>query len=373
MKAMILAAGKGTRLHPVTEDIPKPMIPLVGSRLLDRVISKLAVQGFKDIAINSAHLGNKIMDTYGNGKQLGVDLLHSYEGGTLDGGLLPAPLGSAGGMRQIQQQYHYFDKDFAVVCGDAYFDFDLKGAMAEHRRSGAVATVLVKEMPEETLTNYGVVQYNERGDVQSFQEKPKAGTAHSNMINTGIYLFSPEVFDFIPKTGEYDIGSQLLPDLVAKGVKFIAVEAKGSWLDVGKLQDIHISTQAILRMETDIRPTPLRYRRHIWVDKSAVIDPLRIVFRGELFVDSGAIVEDGAVFDGTCTVARNCVVRKGAILRRTQILGAHLEIPAGLCLENKIVTDSYVISTDGSFVTLSEAGIKDARAISQDSRVQRVG
>ncbi len=373
MKAMILAAGKGTRLHPVTEQTPKPMIPLVGPRLLDRVIGKLADQGFRDIAINSAHLGHRIMDTYANGAQLGVNLLHSFEGGAIGGDLMPAPLGSAGGMRQIQQTHGFFDTDFAVVCGDAYFDFDLEAAMQAHCRSRAVATVVVKAMPEDVLCNYGVVDYDENGNVQSFQEKPAVGDARSNMINTGIYIFSPEVFEYIPEAGEYDIGSQLLPDLVKQGVKFIATETEGTWLDVGKIKDIHASTAAILRLETDIRPTRNRYRQFMWINESAVIDPGKVILRGEVFVDSGAIVENGAILDGTSTVGRNCVVRKNAVLRRTQILGSHLEIPEGLRLENKIVTDGYVISEDGSFITREAAGIKDTRAVSQSMKFRRVG
>lgn len=373
MKAMILAAGKGTRLHPITTDTPKPMIPLLGQRLLDRVIASLAEHGFKDIAINSAHLGDRLMDTYGNGEHLGVNLLHSYEGGRVDDELMPAPLGSAGGMRQVQNVYNFFDEDFAVVCGDAYFEFDLAKAMADHRKHKALATVLVKEMPTETLSNYGVVVSDEAGQVTSFQEKPAPGTALSNMINTGIYIFNREIFNHIPKTGEYDIGGQLLPDLVEKGVNFRSHTVDGAWLDVGKLEDLHTATATILRNETRIRPSARRFRQATWINDSAVVDPARIISRGELFIDNGAIVENKAMFDGTCTVGRNCIVRSGAVLRRSQIIGTHIEIPAGVRLHDKIVTDRFVISADGSFETLEEAGLRDARVVSFAEKIRKVG
>lgn len=211
------------------------------------------------------------------------------------------------------------------------------------------------------------------GSVVSFQEKPAPGKAQSKMINTGIYVFSPEVFDYIPETGEYDIGSQLLPDLVRQGVKFIAHEAAGTWLDVGKLEDIHVATAAILRLETDIRPARQRFRQAVWIREAASVDPAGIVCRGELFVDNGAIIENKAVIDGTCSVGRNCVVRSGAVLRRTQILGSHLEIPGGLRLQDKIVTDRYVISADGVFQTLEESGIRDVRSIADQEKLARVG
>lgn len=363
MKAMILSAGQGTRLHPITTNTPKSMVPLVGVRLLDRILNTLTQQGIKQVAINSAHLSDEITSHYGNGNQFDAEILHSFEGYRADGENLPQPLGSAGGMMKIQQDHDFFDETFIVLCGDAYFDIDLWAAVREHKTNRAVATVIVKEMPDSELPNYGVVNYDPDGRVRSFQEKPEAADALSNKINTGIYIFQKSIFNHIPDTGEFDIGSQLLPSLVEKGVRFYAHETSQSWLDIGKIADLHEATEKVLRLETQIRPSAKRFSRSVWLSESASFDPARVVCFGNLFVEAGSKIEPNAVFEGTCSVGKNCVVRRTAMLTRTLITGSFIEVPSGVHLEDKIVTDDLVISLDGSSVSLEEAGLLDVRRL----------
>ena len=102
------------------------------------------------------------------------------------------------------------------------------------------------------------------------------------------------------------------------------------------------------------------------------MDPARVICRGELFVNNGAIIEDKAIFDGTCSVGRNCVIRAGAVLRQTQIVGTHIEVPAGVRLEDKIVTNRHVIAMDGSFQTLEEAGLRDTRFIQEAEKIRKM-
>ncbi|MDG1203928.1 MAG: NDP-sugar synthase [Pseudomonadales bacterium] len=363
MKAMILSAGQGTRLQPVTANTPKSMVPLVGVRLLDRILDRLTEQGINQVAINSAHLSDEITSHYGNGNQFGAEILHSFEGYRADGESFPQPLGSAGGMMKIQQDHNFFDETFIVLCGDAYFDIDLWAAVREHITNRAVATVIVKEMPDEKLANYGVVNYDPDGSVRSFQEKPAAADALSNKINTGIYIFQKSIFDHIPKTGEFDIGSQLLPSLVEKGIKFYAHETTASWLDIGKIADLHEATENVLKLKTKIRPSTKRFSHSVWLSESACFDPTRVVCFGNLFVEAGSKIETNAVFEGTCSVGKNCVVRRAAKLTRTLITGSFVEIPSGVHLVDKIVTDDLVIALDGSSVSHEQAGLLDVRRL----------
>ena len=130
MKAMILAAGKGTRVRPLTYDLPKPMIPVLGKPVMAYLIEHLAKNGVTEIMVNVAHLHEKIEDYFGEGEQFGVQIGYSFEGYTKeDGEVVAVPIGSAGGMKKIQEFGQFFDDTTIVLCGDALIDLDLKAAL----------------------------------------------------------------------------------------------------------------------------------------------------------------------------------------------------------------------------------------------------
>ena len=148
MKAMILAAGKGTRVRPLTYDLPKPMIPLLGRPVMAYLVDHLRKNGISEIMVNVSWLHEKIEEYFGEGEQFGVQIGYSFEGYTKDDGeVVPMPIGSAGGMKKIQEFGGFFDDTTVVLCGDALIDLDLKAALMEHRRKGAMATVITKEVP----------------------------------------------------------------------------------------------------------------------------------------------------------------------------------------------------------------------------------
>ncbi len=141
MKAIILAAGKGTRVRPLTYDLPKPMIPVLGKPVMAYLVEHLAKYGVTEIMVNVSYLHEKIEEFFGEGNQYGVQIGYSFEGYTNDSGdVVPEPLGSAGGMKKIQEFGGFFDDTTIVLCGDALIDLDLKSALFEHRRKGALAS-----------------------------------------------------------------------------------------------------------------------------------------------------------------------------------------------------------------------------------------
>ena len=217
MKAMILAAGKGTRVQPLTYEMPKPMIPVLGKPVMEYLIEQLAGHEFRDIMVNVSHLPEPIETYFGDGRRWGVNIGYSFEGHIENGELFGEPLGSAGGIKRIHEFGGFFDDTFMVVCGDAIIDLDLTDAVRKHWQSGAKASIVVKEVEQEKLPNYGVVVSDEDGNITSFQEKPSIEDAKSNLVNTGIYIFEPEIIDLIPENTEYDIGSQLLPEFAGEG------------------------------------------------------------------------------------------------------------------------------------------------------------
>ena len=125
MKAMILAAGKGTRVRPLTHKMPKPMIPVLGKPVMEYLVEQLARHGFDQIMVNVSHLAHTIENYFGDGRRWGVEIGYSFEGYLQDGNTVAQPIGSAGGIRRIQDFARFFDDTFLVVCGDALIDLDL--------------------------------------------------------------------------------------------------------------------------------------------------------------------------------------------------------------------------------------------------------
>jgi len=211
MKAMILAAGKGTRVRPITYTIPKPMIPILQKPVMEFLLDLLKHHGFDQIMVNVSHLANEIEGYFRDGQRFGVELAYSFEGRIEDGKLVGDALGSAGGMKKIQEFSPFFDDTFVVLCGDALIDLDLTEALRRHKEKGAIATIIMKSVPIKQVPSYGVVVTDESGRIKSFQEKPKVEEALSTDINTGIHIFEPEIFNYIPAGMEYDIGRRPVP------------------------------------------------------------------------------------------------------------------------------------------------------------------
>lgn len=175
MKAMILAAGKGTRVRPITYTIPKPLIPILQKPVMEFLLELLRQHGFDQIMVNVSHLAHEIEGYFRDGQRFGVDIGYSFEGSIVDGELVGEAVGSAGGLRKIQDFNTFFDDTFVVLCGDALIDLDLTAAVKQHRANGAIATVITKKVPKEDVPSYGVVVTDENGRIKSFQE---IGRAH---------------------------------------------------------------------------------------------------------------------------------------------------------------------------------------------------
>jgi len=169
MKAMILAAGKGTRLRPITYTTPKPMIQILQKPVMEFLVELLRQHGFNQIMVNVSHLANEIENYFRDGQRFGVQIGYSFEGQIVDGVLEGKALGSAGGMRRIHDFSPFFDDTFVVLCGDALIDLDLTTALKWHREKGSIATVIMKSVPWEEVSSYGVVVTNESDRIQAFQ------------------------------------------------------------------------------------------------------------------------------------------------------------------------------------------------------------
>jgi mannose-1-phosphate guanylyltransferase len=348
MKAMILAAGKGTRVRPLTYDLPKPMIPVLGKPVMAYLIEHLAKHGVTEIMVNVAHLHEKIEEYFGEGEQFGVQIGYSFEGYTKeDGEVVAVPIGSAGGMKKIQEFGGFFDDTTIVLCGDALIDLDLKAALLEHRRKGAMATVITKEVPWDKVSSYGVVVTDQNGRITQFQEKPKQEEALSNFISTGIYIFEPEVLDLIPSGVEFDIGSQLFPMLVEKGLPFYAQGRPFNWLDIGSVSDYWEVLQNVLTGEVNHMDVPgIQIEPGLWVGLNTSIDWEGTTIQGPVYIGSGVRIEAGSTIIGPTWIGHGSHICEGAEIVRS-VLFEYTRVLNDVTLHEMIVFKDYSIDRAG--------------------------
>lgn len=357
MKAMILAAGKGTRVRPLTYDLPKPMIPILGKPVMAYLIEHLARHGVKEIMVNVAYLHEKIEEYFGDGHQFNVEIGYSFEGYCDDQGKdVPRPLGSAGGMKKIQEFGGFFDDTTIVLCGDAVIDLDISAALAEHKCKGALATVVTKRVPWEKVSSYGVVIAEDDGRVTSFQEKPKQDEARSNCASTGIYIFEPQVLDLIPSGEEFDIGSQLFPLMVEKGLPFYAQTCDFNWVDIGTVTEYWSVLQAVMQGEVEgMRLPGKQIADGVWTGLNVNVDWEGTTIEGPVYIGSGVNIEAGATIVGPTWIGSGSRILSGAEVIRS-ILFEYTRVSADAKLNELIVFKEYSVNRSGVIGHESESG-----------------
>ncbi|MCI0183765.1 MAG: nucleotidyltransferase family protein [Acidibacillus sp.] len=226
MKAVIMAGGFGTRLQPLTRHMPKPMLPLLDRPTLAYIVDWLTSHHIADLMVTTCYLPDVIEKYFRNGENFGARMHYSFEAD---------PLGTAGGIKAVEK---FLDETFVVMSGDGMTDFDLTTAIAHHRKTGALATILLVSM--DCPQGYGVAQVNSQGRIEKFIEKPQTWQQGERyLINTGIYILEPEVLNLIPAGVSCDFGRDVFPMLLALKIPLHAYEAKGYWSDIGTLRQYY--------------------------------------------------------------------------------------------------------------------------------------
>jgi len=365
MKAMILAAGKGTRVRPITHTTPKPMIPILQKPVMEFLLELLREHGFDEIMVNVSHLSEEIENYFRDGQRFGVQIAYSFEGRIEEGELIGEALGSAGGLKRIQDFQPFFDDTFVVLCGDALIDLDLSEAVRRHKQKGAMASLIARRVPMEEVSSYGVVVTDPEGRVLSFQEKPAVAEAASDMINTGIYIFEPEVFDFIPSGEPFDIGSDLFPRLVEAGAPFYALPMEFEWVDIGKVPDYWQAIRSVLQGEVrQVQIPGKEVRPGVFTGLNVAANWDRITVQGHIYVGGMTRIEDGATIIGPAMIGPSCHICAGATIDNS-IIFDYSRIGPGVRLVEKLVYGRYCVDRNGDHFDLQEAAldwlITDAR------------
>jgi mannose-1-phosphate guanylyltransferase len=353
-KGMILAAGQGTRVRPLTRDLPKPMVPILGKPVMEYLIEHLARYGIREIMVNVAYHHRRIEEYFGDGHRWGVQIGYSYEGVRDHGDVLPRPMGSAGGMRRIQDFSGFFDETTLVLCGDALIDLDIGAALHEHRSKGAVASVVTLDVPRDQVSNYGIVVAGENGRIDSFQEKPRPEEARSTLASTGIYIFEPEVLERVPPGRTYDIGSQLFPQLVAEKLPFYAQNRFFNWIDIGRVSDYWSVLQRVLRGEVAEMAMPGReVRPGVWVGLNTSIAWNTVHISGPVYIGSSVRIDPGASIIGPAWIGHGSHVRAGAKVRRC-VLFEYTRIAPDMDFSEMIVSPDYCVDRAGETFYLGD-------------------
>lgn len=223
LKAMVMAAGMGSRLEPITLHYPKPLVSVMNRPLMDIILSQLHTIGVDEVISNTYYLADQIIDRYKD-NDLGVKFNYIKE---------TELSGTAGGVKKCQ---FFFDKseDFIVMSGDVLTTADIEKGVEIHKKSGVIATIGVKQIPHELVSHFGVVVTDEKGFITEFQEKPAIEEAKSDLINTGIYIFNYKIFDYIPEGEFCDFAKNVFPKLLAEG-QINTFEVKEYWNDIGTI------------------------------------------------------------------------------------------------------------------------------------------
>lgn len=221
MKAVIIAGGLGTRLRPLTLEMPKALIPVQGISLTEHVINKLKEADVDEVYLSVGHMHEKIQEYFKNGSKFGVKINYIVE---------TEPLGTGGWMHLVNK--NDFKEDFFVINGDNLFDLDLNEFMNFHKEKEAVVSIGLH--PVEDVTPYGVMNMDGEKILQ-FVEKPKQEEAPSNLINSGYYLFSPKTFEFVPEQKRFMFETDFFPK-IAKAGKLFGFKSDAKWFDTGTFE-----------------------------------------------------------------------------------------------------------------------------------------
>jgi len=300
MRAMVLAAGLGTRLRPLTYEITKPMVPVLDRPVMAHILDLLEEHGLTEVIANLHYFPDSIREYFGE------RISYRYE---------EELLGTAGGVRACGE--FFGDDDFLVISGDALTDIDLTALIERHRSAGGVATLAVKKVPD--TREYGVVLHDREGRITGFQEKPAPEEALSRLGNCGIYIFEPEIFDYFPERDFVDWAQDVFPTLLANDVPFFVHEIHDYWNDVGSLDELRQGTFDALAGE-------LRLALEAREIAPGVLAAGDSVLPGDAEVDGGAWIGDGVRVGpgvrlmGPVVLGRGATVGAGAQLRSTILL-----------------------------------------------------
>ena len=330
MKAVILSGGRGTRLSPLTDKKPKPLVCVGNRSLIEILIERLASQGISECAVTLGYRGEDIKNALGDTCH-GVKITYFEE---------KEPLGTAGAVKNCES---FLDSDFIVLSGDSLCDIDLDRALESHRMSKSLATIVLTRSPDPL--EYGVVLVDSKGNVTGFSEKPSWEGVKSDLVNCGIYLFKREVLDLIPEKCFWDFSSNLFPEMLDRSMPVGTFITHRFWCDVGNPWALYSCNMKTLSPDFFVRykPKDLRISRSARVTHSVVGDGCAIA--SECEIKRAVIGKECRIGEGSevvgCILGDRVTVGKGVRIERGAVIGDGSYIS-----DNRLIPEGKRISAD---------------------------
>jgi mannose-1-phosphate guanylyltransferase/phosphomannomutase len=355
MKAVLMAGGFGTRIQPLTINMPKPMIPLANQPIMLHIIELLKKNGIDELVLLLYHQPEIIKNFFGDGSEFGVRITYV------------TPLEDFGTAGAVKAAAKYLDERFLIISGDLLTDFDLSRVLAFHEEKGAKATITLTSVKDPL--QFGVVITDKEGRITKFLEKPGWGEVFSDTINTGIYVLEPEVLEMIPEGENRDWSKDVFPAMLAENAPLFGCNLSGYWADIG-------NTDAYLEACHDI----CRSRVTVQIkEKSVKKEGREVYLGGEALVAAGDFSHlEGMVVLGdnshvlgqaslkNCIVGRNCVIEDGAELEdavlwdnvylrkgcriKGAVLGHNVRVGQGVSIEEGAIIGDETTIGDEAYI-----------------------
>jgi len=340
---MILAAGLGTRLRPLTYVMPKPVAPVLNRPIVARIAELLEQHGFDRVVTNVSYLPEQIREVLGDGSEFGLEVTYSDE---------PEPLGTAGGVGKVRDFLSESDS-FLIISGDALTDIDLSAMREAHEANvanGAIATLATKRV--EDTTQFGVAITDAEGRISGFQEKPDPAEALSDLANCGIYMFRREIFDHFPSpdhkspagdedqpAGFVDWAMDVFPALLDGDVPFYSHEIDAYWNDIGSVAEFVQGNLDALTGSVRIAPPGSQVSEGTYAGEGSDLDGVKVT--PPVLIGADCHLGEAVDLHGPVVIGDGCELGAGALLRDCVVLPGAEVAPGAL-----VVGGLYGISAD---------------------------
>jgi mannose-1-phosphate guanylyltransferase / phosphomannomutase len=319
MRAVLMAGGSGTRLRPLTCDLPKPMVPILNRPIAEHIVNLLKRNGITEIIATLHYLPDIMRDHFNDGRDFGVQMTYAVEE--------DQPLGTAGCVKNIAD---LLDDTFLVISGDSVTDFDLQAAIRFHREKGSKATLVLTRVPNPI--EFGVVIINAEGQIQRFLEKPSTSEIFSDTVNTGTYILEPEVLDYLPADQESDFSKDLFPLLLDKGEPLYGYMADGYWCDVGHLEAYRAAQYDALHRKVMVDYAYPETSPGVWIGDNTQIDPSvqihpPVLVGNNCRIGARTVLEPGTVIGDNVTIGNDADLKR-PIIWNGAIIGDEVHLRA---------------------------------------------
>jgi len=306
-----MAGGSGTRLRPLTCELPKPMVPILNQPIAEHIINLLRRHQITEIIATLHYLPDVMRDYFRDGTDFGVQITYAVEE--------DQPLGTAGCVKNIAE---LLDETFLVISGDSITDFDLSAAIRFHKQKQSKATLILTRVPNPI--EFGVVITDENHRIRRFLEKPSTSEIFSDTVNTGTYILEPEILDYLPANTESDFSSYLFPLLLEKDEPMYGYIADGYWCDVGHLDAYRDAQYDALQRKVKLEFTSEQQSPGIWVGQNT-------------YIDSTAKIQAPVIIGRNCRIGSRVQIEAGTVIGDNVTIGADADLKRPIIWNGAII------------------------------------